>query len=74
MGLAPHIGRQTAHDVVYDACRIAASSGRKLADVLIEDAIVSARLDRAAIESLCEPANYLGSAPEMVDRMRATRY
>ncbi|GGX27939.1 3-carboxy-cis,cis-muconate cycloisomerase [Pigmentiphaga litoralis] len=74
MGLAPHIGRQTAHDVVYDACRIAASSGRKLADVLTEDAIVSARLDRAAIESLCEPANYLGSAPEMVDRMRATRY
>jgi 3-carboxy-cis,cis-muconate cycloisomerase len=74
MGLAPHIGRQTAHDVVYDACRIAASSGRKLADVLTEDAIVSARLDRAAIESLCEPANYLGSAPQMVDRMRATRY
>lgn len=74
MGLAPHIGRQTAHDVVYDACRIAASSGRKLADVLNEDAIVSARLPRADIESLCEPANYLGSAPEMVDRMRATRY
>ena len=74
MGLAPHIGRQTAHDVVYDACRIAAASGRKLADVLNEDAIVSARLDRAAIQSLCEPANYLGSAPDMVDRMRATRY
>lgn len=74
MGLAPHIGRQTAHDVVYDACRIAASSGRKLADVLNEDAIVSARLPRADIESLCEPANYLGSAPQMVDRMRATHY
>jgi 3-carboxy-cis,cis-muconate cycloisomerase len=32
---------------------------------------VSQRLDAAAIERLCDPANYLGAAPEMVDRMRA---
>ena len=71
MGLAPHIGRQTAHDVVYDACRVAATSGRKLAEVLHEDPKVSSRLERSAIEQLCDPANYLGAAPQMVDRMHA---
>ena len=71
MGLAPHIGRQTAHDVVYDACRIAATKGLKLAEVLYTDAKISSKLDRATIDRLCDPANYLGAAPEMVDRMRA---
>lgn len=70
MGLAPHIGRQTAHDVVYDACRKAAESQRPLADVLCEDPKVSERLSRATVQRLCDPANYLGSAPTMVDRVR----
>ncbi|SHI13694.1 class-II fumarase/aspartase family protein [Pollutimonas bauzanensis] len=70
MGLAPYLGRQTAHDVVYDACRKAATSGSPLAQVLYQDPQVSAHLDRAAIDRLCDPANYLGSAPQMVDRMR----
>jgi len=70
MGLAPHIGRQTAHDVVYDACRIAATQRRKLAEVLYEDAKISSKLDRSTIAMLCDPANYLGASPAMVDRMR----
>ncbi len=72
MGLAPHIGRQTAHDVVYNACRKAAVSGSVLADVLHEEPAVSSKLDRAAIDRLCDPSNYLGSAPQMVDRMLGT--
>ena len=34
MGLAPEIGRQEAHDVVYDACRLANENGMMLADAL----------------------------------------
>ncbi len=70
MGLAPHIGRQTAHDVVYDACRKAATEGRPLAEVLHDDPAISSKLDRSTINGLCDPANYLGSAQKMVDRMR----
>lgn len=73
MGLAPHIGRQTAHDVVYDACRLAATSGRKLAAVLYDDPKVASQLERTVIDRLCDPANYLGAAPQMVDRMHAWR-
>lgn len=68
MGLAPHIGRQTAHDTVYDACRKAATNHRTLAEVLREDRAVAAKLSQADIDKLCDPVNYLGSAPQMVDR------
>lgn len=70
MGLAPYLGRQTAHDVVYDACRIALAEQCLLADVLARENRVTEHLDRAAIDRLCDPANYLGAAPQMVDRMR----
>ena len=73
MGLAPHIGRQTAHDVVYGACRIVNEKGGSLADVLVANPEISKHLDRAAIERLTDPANYLGMAPQMVDRVLASR-
>jgi 3-carboxy-cis,cis-muconate cycloisomerase len=72
MGLAPQIGRQEAHDVVYDACRLANEKGITLADALSADDRVSARIDRATIERLTSPQNYLGLAPEMVDRVLAS--
>jgi 3-carboxy-cis,cis-muconate cycloisomerase len=71
MGLAPDLGRQEAHDVVYDACRVANDRGMTLADALSADSRVSARIDRATIERLTSPKNYLGLAPEMVDRVLA---
>jgi 3-carboxy-cis,cis-muconate cycloisomerase len=71
MGLAPDLGRQEAHDVVYDACRVANDKGMTLADALSADPRVSARIDRATIERLTSPKNYLGLAPEMVDRVLA---
>ncbi|MEQ9886577.1 class-II fumarase/aspartase family protein [Pectobacterium zantedeschiae] len=69
MGLAPYIGRQEAHDIVYDACRIVNEKGGTLADALNAMPGVSSRLDPKLIESLTNPVNYLGSAPEMVDQV-----
>jgi 3-carboxy-cis,cis-muconate cycloisomerase len=72
MGLAPDIGRQEAHDVVYDACRIANDRNMTLADALSADPRVSEHIDRATIDRLTSPKNYLGLAPQMVDRILAT--
>ncbi|WES90260.1 class-II fumarase/aspartase family protein [Dickeya fangzhongdai] len=69
MGLAPYMGRQDAHDVVYDACRIVNTQGGRLADVLNAMPQVSSRLEPALIERLTDPVNYLGIAPEMVDQV-----
>jgi 3-carboxy-cis,cis-muconate cycloisomerase len=73
MGLAPALGRQDAHDVVYDACRLANEKGLTLADALSADSRVITHIDRAEIERLTSPENYLGLAPQMVDRVLAGR-
>jgi 3-carboxy-cis,cis-muconate cycloisomerase len=70
MAAAPKLGRQHAHDVVYDACRTAITNKRLLADVLADvPEIVDALGSVEAIRHHCDPANYLGLAPQMVDHM-----
>ena len=71
MGLAPQLGRQEAHDVVYDACRLANEKHLTLAEALSANPQVSGCIDRATIDRLTSPGNYLGLAPEMVDRVLA---
>jgi 3-carboxy-cis,cis-muconate cycloisomerase len=73
MGLGPYLGRQRAHDLVYDICRAAIGSGRDFLDLLAEDKEIARHMDRAALSKLCDPANYLGLAGEMVDRVLALR-
>jgi len=68
MGLAPATGRQQAHDIVYDACRTVNDQGGTLAEALAALPAVTQHFDRAAIDRLTDPANYLGLAPQMVDR------
>jgi 3-carboxy-cis,cis-muconate cycloisomerase len=69
MGLAPHTGRNEAHDLVYDACRTAIDSDRPLYDVLIEVPEVAGRLGTEALKALTDPANYLGATQAMIDRV-----
>ncbi len=73
MGLAPHIGRQRAHDLIYDICRKVVETGTPLVDLLSQNKEISAHLDRSALERLADPANYLGLAGEMVDRVLQTQ-
>ncbi len=73
MGLAPALGRNTAHDVVYDACRVANEQGLSLQEALKRSDEVAGKLPDAELERLCDPVNYLGQAREMVDRFLAER-
>lgn len=70
MAAAPKLGRQHAHDVVYDACRKAIEGGGQLADILAEvPEITEALGGKEAIRRHCDPANYLGLCGPMVDRV-----
>jgi len=73
MGLGPKMGRNYAHDVVYDVCREVVETGRPLIDLLAENAEIRKHIDRKGLEKLVDPANYLGVAGDMVDRVLAMR-
>ena len=73
MALAPKLGRQHAHEIVYDACRKAIEGGGQLADILAKmPEIVDALGGVDAIRHHCDPVNYLGLSGEMVDRVLGT--
>ena len=71
MGLGRYIGREYAHDLVYDLCREAIARDVPLIELLAANREIAAHVDRAALERLCDPANYLGEAGAMVDRVLA---
>jgi 3-carboxy-cis,cis-muconate cycloisomerase len=69
MGLAPHLGREKAHDLVYDLCRDAIREERPLLDLLAANAEITKHVDRKQLAELCDPKNYLGLSGVMVDRV-----
>ncbi|MFO1313035.1 MAG: adenylosuccinate lyase family protein [Burkholderiales bacterium] len=73
MGLGPCIGREYAHDLVYDLCRQAIKEDRPLIDLLEAHPEIAKHMGRAELAKLCDPANYLGQAGAMVNRVLAQR-
>ena len=69
MGLGPTLGRQKAHDIVYDLCRQANLTGESLLELL--DADESIDLPRKELERLCSAQNYLGLSEKMTDKVLA---
>lgn len=63
--LGATIGRQHAHDIVYDAAQAAFVEGRPFADVLAEDPRVTAHLDSDGLSRLLDPLQYTGLCAEM---------
>ena len=72
LNLGAAIGRQHAHDVVYDAAQVAFVESRSFAELLAADPRVTAHLDAKAIEALLDPTAYTGLCAEMA-RDAATR-
>ncbi|HVH79815.1 MAG TPA: lyase family protein, partial [Stellaceae bacterium] len=73
MGLAPHIGRNEAHHLVTEACNTALANERPLYNVLVENKNIAEPLGAEKLKALTDPANYLGAAQAMVDRVLGGR-
>ncbi|KAK5956358.1 hypothetical protein OHC33_002935 [Knufia fluminis] len=69
MGLGPTLGRQRAHDLVYDLCREASLTGKPLLELL--DGNKDIELPRQELERLCSAQNYLGLSEQMTDKVLA---
>jgi adenylosuccinate lyase len=63
--LGATLGRQHAHDVVYEAAQDAVVKARSFSQVLAADPRVTAHLDAAAIEKLLDPVAYTGLCADM---------
>ena len=73
MGLATDLGRQVAHDLVYNCCRDALAGKGTFLDLLCAVPEIAKIKSREDLAALIEPGNYLGSAPEMVRRLLQNR-
>jgi 3-carboxy-cis,cis-muconate cycloisomerase len=73
MALGARLGRLAAHERVEAACKRAVASGRHLREVLAEDTEIGRLLGAAGLDRLFDPLNYIGVAPELVDRALKAR-
>jgi adenylosuccinate lyase len=71
MGLAPHVGRQRAHDIVYEACKDSIERETSLLEALQQREEVTGKISGEALSNLCDARNYLGSCGLMVDEVLA---
>jgi 3-carboxy-cis,cis-muconate cycloisomerase len=71
MGLAPAIGRNQAHDIVYAACSECSDGKKTLREALLGNPVIAEHLSEADIDRMLDPINHVGTAPQMVDRVVA---
>ncbi len=66
--LGRQIGRQRAHDAVYEAAQASVTQSRPFREMLALDPHVSARLTPSQMEALLDPARYTGLCREFADQ------
>jgi adenylosuccinate lyase len=69
--LGEGLGRNAAHDVVYEAAMAAFEGRGRFRALLLKDARVAAHLSAAELDRLLDPAGYTGLAGVFVDRVVA---
>jgi adenylosuccinate lyase len=72
MTLAGTLGRQTGHDVIYDASMRAFDSGQHLRDALASDPTIAERMSPAEIDALFDLGGITEVAGQLVDDVCGT--
>lgn len=71
MALAEKMPRAEAHELISNACTRAQTECRDLRSVLAQDDVVKTLLSAPELDRLFAPANYLGVADQLLDRVLA---
>lgn len=69
--LAGKVGKQTAHDLVYEASMRGLEQGMTFHTALMKDARVRTALSDVELQSALDPTSYVGRAPEIVEQVLA---
>ena len=67
LALGEIIGRQQAHEVVYEAAQSVVRQGKTFAEVLASDPRITAHLDEAAIQELLDPLPKTGLSKQIAE-------
>jgi len=71
--LSETLGKQTAHEVVYEASMRGLENGIAFERALMEHEKVRGAITPEALRAALDPATYVGHAPEIVDRVLAAQ-
>lgn len=69
--LSAKVGKQTAHELVYEASMRGLEGGMTFETALMKDPRVRTALADAELEAALDPTSYVGRAPEIVDQVLA---
>ncbi|MBI3042085.1 MAG: adenylosuccinate lyase [Betaproteobacteria bacterium] len=69
--LSDKVGKQTAHELVYEASMHGIERGIRFEQALMQDPRVAAALSPDALRAALDPATYVGLAPQIVDKVLA---
>ena len=71
LALGREIGRQRAHDAVYEAAQEAATSGEAFASLLARDEEIASRLGAERLAELLDPTRYTGDSARQASEQAA---
>lgn len=74
MKLGERLGRQEAHEIVYETCMEAFENGVPMKEALLKNETVAKNFTGEELDSLLDPKNYTGLAPIFVDRVLSNKY
>jgi adenylosuccinate lyase len=69
--LSEHVGKQSAHLIVYDASMAGVEQGLSLREALAASPDVTKHLSPAELDALCDPTAAVDQAPDVVDEILA---
>ena len=69
--LADKVGKQSAHELVYEVAMRGIDRGATFEQALTADTKVQGALSGEELRALLDPTTYVGLAPEIVDRVLA---
>lgn len=70
--LSDKMGKQTAHEEVYEAAMHGIESGILFRDALLANDAIRAAVDEDELDALLDPTTYVGAAPELTDHALAS--
>ncbi|WP_172199702.1 adenylosuccinate lyase [Campylobacter sp. RM16188] len=65
--LADSLGKQHAHEIVYESAMEGIEKNISFKEVLLQNKTISSVLDQKEIDRLLDPSTYVGYAPQIVD-------